>query len=310
VLSFGQYLAGPMAAAHLAEQGAEVTQIDPPTGPRMKEACTGALRALTKPENILRIDLRTKDGQSSAEKLIKSSDIIIENFRPGVMDSLGLSWGRCKALNPRLIYLSMPGFSPEDHDMNCTRAWEAVIAASSGVYIDMGINRQLSGAKASYTSLPLASAYASVLGALSVTLAMLKRDTFFGDHITVPLASALHDCLRHNSVHIGDEKEDQKKPPTRPRYETSRSLALRAMEASRKATGVALPPLSYSEIQDLLDPFYATYVCADGRPYYLVAPSHPRHQLRLLGTLGLLDAAIALRILEKTIDQNYCNNSM
>ena len=86
VLSFGQYYAGPLVAMHLAEQGASVTQIDPPSGPRLPTAATSAMRA--KVARVLALDLATARGRAEAHALALASDVLIENFRPGVMRRL------------------------------------------------------------------------------------------------------------------------------------------------------------------------------------------------------------------------------
>ena len=100
------------------------------------------------------------------------------------------------------------------------------------------------------------------------------------------LLSLFKDALAHNSISF----------ELPPRYEIPRKKAIRALAASRTA-GTDLAPLSYDEVQNLLDPFYATYRCGDGRPFYLVAASHARHQRRALDVLGLTAAALSLGLL-------------
>lgn len=96
-----------------------------------------------------------------------------------------------------------------------------------------------------------------------------------GDVIEVPLASALGECLIYNSMEIGSIPE---------RYKCLRE---REIERREKA-GIPLN-LSYNGIKELLDPFYSTYKCEDGRFVYLVAPCHAIHQKRALKILGIWD---------------------
>ena len=153
-------------------------------------------------------------------------------------------------------------------------AWESVIGATVGQFTDMGLSRTLMGIEPSYTPLPLASAYGAVLGALAVVLALLARERDgAGDAIEVPLAAALTEGLAYNSMHVADLPE--------------RYVSLREREIERRrADGIALD-MSYAGVQRLLDPFYRTYRCADGRPFYLVCSSHRGHVLRTLDVLGI-----------------------
>ena len=109
VLDFGQYVAGPMAATLLADAGAEVTRIERPGGPRFTDPGNAYLlrgRAAT-----VVLDLKSAEGQARALALAARADVLVENFRPGVMARLGLDAASCHDLNPGLVYCSLPGFS-------------------------------------------------------------------------------------------------------------------------------------------------------------------------------------------------------
>jgi crotonobetainyl-CoA:carnitine CoA-transferase CaiB-like acyl-CoA transferase len=206
--------------------------------------------------------------------------VLIENFRPGVMARLGLGPEACARLNPRLVSLSLPGFASGDRARARLRAWEAVIAAESGQFTDMGLNRVLMGIDPSFTPLPLASAYGALLGAMAVGAALTARERKGrGDHIEVPLASALMEGLVYNSMEVEGYPERYKSPRER---EIDR----------RRAAGEPLN-LVYADLQDFLDPFYRSYLCADGRPIYVVSASHRSHVHKTLEVLGLLEAARA-----------------
>src|SRR5215510_5581436 len=88
VIDFGQYIAGPLAGMLLADQGADVIRVDPPGGPMW-------------------------DTPATATRLIESADVLIENFRPGVMRRLGLGPDAASRVNPRLVYCSLPGFATD-----------------------------------------------------------------------------------------------------------------------------------------------------------------------------------------------------
>jgi Predicted acyl-CoA transferases/carnitine dehydratase len=217
VIDFGQYMAAPAVAMMLADLGATVVHIDPPAGPLWQ---TPANATLQRNKLIVNLDLKTPDGVEQALALVEEADIVIEGFAPGALTNLGIDLDAlCKA-RPELIALSMPGFASDDEKHCDWRAFESIIAATSGVFSDMGLNRILMGINPSFSPLPLASAYASVIAGAAVMLALQAREnTALGDRLEVPLASALMEGLGYNSLHIEGEPE---------RYKTLRQKELNA----------------------------------------------------------------------------------
>ena len=276
VLDFGQYIAGPAAAAMLADMGAEVIRVDPPGGPRWRSPAMGGFN---RRKRSIILDLKTEADRQVAKDLVARADVLVENFRPGVMARLGLGPRECEPTNPRLVYVSLPGFASTDVERAEVKAWEAVIAAESGQFTDMGLNRVLMGINPSFTPLTLASAYGALFAATAVSAALFARErTGRGEHIEVPLASALMEGLVYNSMHIEDYPDRYKSPRER---EIER----------RRAAGEPLD-MAYADLQEFLDPFYRNYFCADGRPVYVVSASHRRHAHRTLEVMGLLDEAL------------------
>lgn len=217
----------------------------------------------------MEIDLKDSGGLKSARDLVAKADVLIENFRPGVMDRLGLSYDSLKPLNPCLIYLSLPGFASADPERAHLRAFEAVISAASGQFTDMGLNRVLMGINPSFSPLTLASAYGAALGANAVLCALYHRGrSCRGDRIEVPLASALMEGLAYNSQRVERYPE---------RYKSPREKEIER----RQATGIPLN-MGYHELQEFLDPFYRSYKCSDGRLIYIVCSSHKAHAKRAL----------------------------
>src|SRR5579862_3043128 len=93
VVDFGQYIAGPAVAMILGDLGATVVHIDPPSGPLWDNPANATLN---RNKLILRLDLKTPEGLSQAKRLIAEADIVVENFRPGVMARLGLDLGQLR----------------------------------------------------------------------------------------------------------------------------------------------------------------------------------------------------------------------
>ncbi|WP_170347159.1 CoA transferase [Ruegeria atlantica] len=285
VLDFGQYLAGPLVGMMLADLGAEVIRIDPPGGPRLKEPATDML---SRGKTAVTIDLKSDAGLKVTRELVARADVVIENFRPGVMQRLGLGPKALRDINPRIVSLSLPGFASTDPALAHFPAWEAVIAARTGQFTDMGLNRRLMGINPSFSPLTLASAYGASFGAMAVQFALAARDRNGGDHIEVPLASALLEGLVYNCEQIEDYPERYKSP--------------REVELDRRAAEGLPTDLSFAELEKFLDPFYRTYTCADGRGFYVVAGSVKTHPRRVLETLGLKDLADQLPDFDAYLD--------
>ncbi len=283
IVEFGQYIAAPAVAMILGDLGATVVHVDPPGGPLWQSPANATLN---RNKLIVNIDLKTPEGLQQALSLIGEADIVIENFRPGKFATLGIDFAELRRERPELITLSIPGFASNDEERRELRAYESVIAASSGVFTDMGLNRVLMGVNPSFSPLPLASAYGAMLASSAVVLALQARErTGLGDHIEVPLASAVMEGLCYNSIKIDDLPE---------RYITQREQEI----ARRRAEGLPMN-LSYEELQELLDPFYRSYLCKDGRMFYVVCPSHKNHAKRCLQALGIYDELVADGLMEE-----------
>lgn len=120
VLSFTQFLLGPSGVQFLADLGADVVKIEPPGGTLWERNWSGANLYLNgmsafflgahRNQRSLTLDLKHPEGQAIARRLVEGADVLVQNFRPGVMTRLGLDWEQAHAINPRLIYLSASGY--------------------------------------------------------------------------------------------------------------------------------------------------------------------------------------------------------
>lgn len=257
VVDFGQYIAGPAVAMILGDLGATVVHIDPPSGPLWDNPANAILN---RNKLIVALDLKTEKGLLEAKALVAEADIVIENFRPGVLARLGIDFSTLRKSRPELITLSIPGFASDDELRRDWRAFETVIAASSGVFTDMGLNRVLMGINPSFSPLPLSSAYGTMLAASATVLALQARErTGHGDHIEVPLASAVMEGLSYNSILI----DDYPLP-----YKTQRER-----EIERRRGEDLQMDMSFDDLQEFLDPFYRSYRCAAGRMFSWSAPA-------------------------------------
>jgi crotonobetainyl-CoA:carnitine CoA-transferase CaiB-like acyl-CoA transferase len=174
VLDFGQYLAGPLVAMMLADQGAEVIRIDPPGGPRWD---TPANAVLQRGKRSIVLDLKSPTDRVSAQSLCTTADILIENFRPGTMARLGLDERSLRKRNPALIYCSMPGFPKADPRAKLP-GWEGIVSAAAGLYTPYAATRtDISGAGTApaFTAIPIASNFAAFVAVNAIMAALIAR---------------------------------------------------------------------------------------------------------------------------------------
>jgi crotonobetainyl-CoA:carnitine CoA-transferase CaiB-like acyl-CoA transferase len=125
VLDLTQYAPGPYATRLLCDLGAEVIKIEAPNGDRMRgmfhtgpELLSPIYQFLNKGKQIARLNLKDKSVVRNLEPLIKSADVLLESFRPGVMNRFGLSETRCHQLNPGLVYCSLTGYGQDGPSLN------------------------------------------------------------------------------------------------------------------------------------------------------------------------------------------------
>ena len=131
VLDFTTLLPGPLASLMLAEAGAEVIKIERPGGedmrrfPPFKDGESAAFAMLNRGKRGLTLDLKSEADRARLKPLIGRADIVIEQFRPGVMARLGLGYEDMRAINPRIIYCAISGYGQDGpraheagHDLN------------------------------------------------------------------------------------------------------------------------------------------------------------------------------------------------
>ena len=121
IIDLTQHLAGPFCTMLLADMGAEVIKIEPPWGdatrsspqyPEIKGLNTYFL-FVNRNKKSIALNLKAESGVEILKELAKTADVVVENFRPGVMDRLGIGYDALKEVNPKIIYASISGFGQE-----------------------------------------------------------------------------------------------------------------------------------------------------------------------------------------------------
>jgi len=201
VVDFGHQIAGPLTAVMLADQGADVVHVDAP-GTAVADEPADAF--FNRGKRRITLDLKQPGDLAAARTLIARSDVLIENFRPGVLSRLGLGYAEVSPASPRLVYCSLPGFGATDPRAGLP-GWEGVIDAATG-NCRIRAGEAPAGwdtARPTYSSVPGASTAAAFLAAVAVVSALVERHTSGrGQHIEVPLFDAVFEVIGDAGAYV------------------------------------------------------------------------------------------------------------
>ena len=146
VLDFSRIIAGPLATQHLADLGAEVIKIENPiTGDEVRgwdssgqPGISSFFTAFNRSKKSVAIDLKTNQGQELVRELVKHCDVLVEDFRPGVMSRFGLNESSLRSENPGLIYVSISAYGASG-SMSDRPGLDPVLQAESGMMAMTGL---------------------------------------------------------------------------------------------------------------------------------------------------------------------------
>jgi formyl-CoA transferase len=192
VLDCTHVIAGAYCSMILADLGADVVKIEPPEGESTRGLGVdrGAFRAfdfVNRNKRAIALDLRSEAGAGVVRRLAETADIFVENYRPGVLDRMGLGFSALAKINPRLIYCSVSGFGLDGPYAN-RGGFDLVTQAMSGLMSfvgDVGSDRPCS------TAVPISDLNAGAFGAIAVLAALQSRGaTGRGQHVESSLLEA------------------------------------------------------------------------------------------------------------------------
>lgn len=175
VLDFSHVIAGPFATFQLAQLGAEVIKVERPGGGDvMRRTGSGAhaFTALNAGKQLREIDLATEAGRAEVRTLVCQVDVLVDNYRPGVLARHGFAYDAVRALNPRLIYCAISGYGHGDETQRTRGAYDHVMQALTGMTMLAGQE----GDPPIKIGFPVIDAATGLLGALAVVTALRERE--------------------------------------------------------------------------------------------------------------------------------------
>jgi CoA:oxalate CoA-transferase len=196
VLDFSTTIAGPHCTRMLADMGAEVIKIETAEGetmrtrPPVRNRCSTAFGQLNIGKNSLVLDLKSAEGVEAVRRLVATADVLVENFRPGVMRRLKLDHASLRELNPKLIYCSISGYGQTGPSAELP-AYAPVIHAASG-YEMAHLAYQPGRTRPDYCGIYHADVLTGVYAFGAISAALYQRhDTQQGQHIDVSMLESM-----------------------------------------------------------------------------------------------------------------------
>ena len=177
VLDLSAYIAGPYGCTLLADQGAEVIKVEPPTGDNLRkypstlEAESRAFLGVNRSKRGVVLDLKQADQRAVLMRLVREADVLVHNFRPGVPARLGIDFDSLQRINPRLVYCAVTGYG-ENGPLRDKAGYDQVLQTMTGMCAMQGkpggAPEILYGSVVDY--------YAAALVAAGVSSALYERE--------------------------------------------------------------------------------------------------------------------------------------
>ncbi|MDA9422056.1 MULTISPECIES: CaiB/BaiF CoA transferase family protein [Bradyrhizobium] len=260
VLDFSTTIAGPHCTRMLADMGAEVIKIETDGGetmrtrPPLRKGCSTVFGQLNVGKKSVVLDLKSEDGREAVRRLAATADILVENFRPGVMRRLRLDYDRLCQVNPRLIYCSISGYGQTGPSAELP-AYAPVIHAASG-YDMAHLAYQPGRNRPDYCGIYHADVVTGTYGFGAIASALYQRTvTGLGQHIDV---SMLESMLTLTVVEL-QSAQFAVKPPPRPMFgptETENGYVMITVASEKTFQGL-MSVIGRPEW--ISDPRFATY---------------------------------------------------
>jgi formyl-CoA transferase len=192
VIDLTQAMAAPFCSMNLADLGADVIKVEPPGGEDMRRGSagrnghSGTFMTMNRSKRGITLDLKQPAGVAVMHRLVKTADIFVQNYRPGVAKRLGVDYATLAALNPRLIYCSISGFGSTG-PYAPRGGYDLIAQGMSGI---MSVTGDEDGAPAK-AGLPVCDLGAGLFGTYGILCALEHRErTGEGQHVDTSLLEA------------------------------------------------------------------------------------------------------------------------
>ncbi|MEJ8822772.1 CaiB/BaiF CoA-transferase family protein [Variovorax humicola] len=210
VLEFTHMVMGPTCGMILADLGAEVIKVEPPGGDKTRKLPglgIGFFRSFNRNKKSVVIDIGTEEGRATAAELAGQCDVVLENFRPGLMESFGLDYATLSKKFPRLIYVTHKGFLPGPYEKRL--ALDEVVQMMGGLsYMTGPVGRPLRAGTS------VNDIMGGMFGAIGVLAALRERDmTGKGQEVQSAL---FENCVFLSSQHMQQFLMTGEPPPPMP----------------------------------------------------------------------------------------------
>jgi len=296
VIDVSQFIPGPQAALHLADLGAEVVKVEPPGGEPMRsfppldpDGVGAPYKLVNRGKTVIELDLKSQAGKRAFAELIAAADVLVESYRPGVLDRLGFPRAEFERLNARLVHVALTGFGQTGpyrtragHDIN-------YMALAGGLAASGTKERPV----AAYP--PTADHASALQAALAAVAALFRRsESGRGAFIDVSLAETV---LAWQAIPL--------------------TLARRPGEAPHRGAQILNGGTARYHVYRTADgkfltlgaveqKFWAAFCGAVGRPEWIARYDDPLPQSALIAEVEALIASRPLADWERAIDPSDC----
>jgi len=255
IADFTQLYQGPLATQVLSDMGAEIIKIEPPKGDFFRNWAIGdkyingesiSFMSVNRNKRSIVLDLKQENGIKVAKEIIKNSDVVIENFRPGVMQRLGLGFEKLQEINPRVIYCASSGYGTSGPYFDYP-GQDLLIQAITGT---MWLNGRLEDP-------PVAVGFglADVTGGLHIVMgtlaAIIERQTSGqGQRVDVNLLNSQLTMLTHEVTYFANTRER----PVRPKANSTGAYTGAPLGIYQTKDGfIVIAMMSISKLAKLVD---------------------------------------------------------
>jgi len=296
VIDVSQFIPGPQAALHLADMGAEVVKVEPPGGEPMRafgpfdaDGISAGYKLMNRGKTVIELDLKSPQGKEAFGALIASADVLVESYRPGVLDRLGFDRATLERLNSRLVHVALTGFGQTGpyrlragHDINYMALAGGLAASGTG---DRPVG-----------AYPPTADHASALQAtLTAVAALLRRaSTGRGSFIDVSLAETVL-AWQAIPLTLAQRKGDE---PQRRAQRLNGGAANYQIYRCRDGKFFTLGAVE--------EKFWAAFCRAVGHPQWIARHADPLPQTALIAEVTALIATEPLAHWERLIEPADC----